>query len=101
MMPQPKYLFVYGTLMNGMEASDLLLKQGARLLGRAAIPGRLYDLGEYPAARPAENAGETILGELYELKRPEKITQIDEYEDYQPGDPNSLFTREEIQATPE
>ncbi len=92
-MGAPHRLFVYGSLMNGMEASELLSRR-ARFLSRGAIRGQLYDLGPYPGAIRSNSPNEHVTGELYELRDTRVIEEIDEYEDYDPSNPDSLFTRE-------
>jgi gamma-glutamylcyclotransferase (GGCT)/AIG2-like uncharacterized protein YtfP len=61
---RPTLVFVYGTLRHG-ESNDITQHQPRPLfMGRASVPGRLYDLGECPglildpAARP-------VKGEVY------------------------------------
>lgn len=60
-------VFVYGTLMEGMCNHDLL--DGAEYAGGAEIFGYdLYDLGPYPAIKPAEEddaSGHMVKGEVY------------------------------------
>lgn len=98
-MKQRTYLFVYGTLMNGMEASDLLSAKGAQLVGRARIEGKLLDLGEFPGAVHSSNPRDAVVGEVYELPEQTVLRQLDSYEEYSPGDPRrSLFVRERVQA---
>ena len=71
-------LFVYGTLKRGEPLHHLL--EGARFLGEGRVKGyALYDLGDYPAARPA-GPQEAVLGEVYEIE-PERLTVLDEVED--------------------
>jgi gamma-glutamylcyclotransferase (GGCT)/AIG2-like uncharacterized protein YtfP len=60
-------LFVYGTLMRGF-GLHRLLDGRARLVGRGAIGGRLFDLGAYPAAVPDPDG--RIRGEVYALADP-------------------------------
>ncbi|OAQ20122.1 gamma-glutamylcyclotransferase family protein [Thermosulfurimonas dismutans] len=71
-------IFVYGTLKRG-ESLHYLLRE-ARFLGEGRVKGyALYDLGEYPAARPA--SGEAFVwGEIYEIK-PDLFEVLDEVED--------------------
>ena len=98
-MKQRTYVFVYGTLMNGMEASDLLAAEGARLVGRGRIEGRLVDLGEFPGAVHSSNTRDAVVGEVYELPSQAALRQLDHYEEYSPNDPGrSLFVRENVRA---
>ena len=61
-------LFVYGTLRSGFHhPAYAYISDNFTLVGQGKIKGRLYDMGEYPAAVPvAEDS--FIIGELYQLK---------------------------------
>lgn len=93
----PEYLFVYGTLMSGMEASHLL-SEIARCVGRGRVQGRLYDLGEYPALVLGQ-PGDTVWGEVYRILRPAAIRQIDRYEGFDPSGASFLYRREATSVT--
>lgn len=95
----PEYLFVYGTLMDGLEASALL-SGSARFVCRASMPGRLYDLGAYPAAVAGEGPADVVIGEVYELTDEEAICAIDDYEGCRVSEPGSLFTRATVTVQP-
>jgi len=72
-------LFVYGTLMRG-EAAHELLGPTARFIGSGRTEPRftLLDLGEYPAL---VDGGETaVAGELYEIDAA-LLPALDGYED--------------------
>jgi len=77
-------LFVYGTLRSGFHhPAYAYISDNFTLVGQGKIKGRLYDMGEYPAAVPvAEDS--FIIGELYQLKENLDfdwvIEQIDDYE---------------------
>jgi gamma-glutamylcyclotransferase (GGCT)/AIG2-like uncharacterized protein YtfP len=90
-----RYLFVYGTLMTGMGASGML-RGIARPAGSATMQGRLYDLGEYPAAIASTQPSDTVCGELYELLSAAALREIDRYECCGPSAPHPLFTRETV-----
>ena len=62
-------LFVYGTLKRGGCRHAPLACQ--RFLGeaRTAPLYRLYDLGSYPGLVPADEGGDVVHGELYEVAR--------------------------------
>jgi gamma-glutamylcyclotransferase (GGCT)/AIG2-like uncharacterized protein YtfP len=72
-------VFVYGSLRRGGIAHARLRPAG-QCLGPASIAGRLYDLGPYPAARPARCPRERVQGELYRLTRPAAFAALDRYE---------------------
>lgn len=94
------FLFVYGTLRS---EGDLPMYQEimrhADYAGEAMVPGRLYDLGPYPALVPAaeEGSGYNVVGELYRLHpdyREEMLQRLDVYE----GVPDQLYRREQWTA---
>src|SRR4051794_16941505 len=92
-------LFVYGTLRKGFHqpAYEYLSKYFA-FLSVAKVRGRLYDLGEYPAAIPVKEDC-FVTGELYELKAADEfnwvIEQLDEYEGLNPEEgERPLYKRE-------
>jgi gamma-glutamylcyclotransferase (GGCT)/AIG2-like uncharacterized protein YtfP len=83
MANQPSYLFVYGTLRSKV---DIPVKQEIvkhwQLVGESEIKGKLYDMGDYPAAVPA-GSGEhsTIKGEVYMINEPVPVFAVlDKYE---------------------
>ncbi|MEJ5368406.1 MAG: gamma-glutamylcyclotransferase family protein [Bryobacteraceae bacterium] len=84
----PTALFVYGTLKRGFPNpwSRRLWSQ-ARYAGEASLPGRLYDLGAYPAFVESGEEGERVHGELALLPDPHLLAELDFYE-------GSAYTRE-------
>ena len=89
------HLFVYGTLLS--KARDSLgaamrarLQSEASLIGQAAMPGRLYDLGEYPGLVEAAPRGdrELVTGEVLQLHDATTTFHwLDLYEDVDTADP--------------
>ncbi|MBS1577054.1 MAG: gamma-glutamylcyclotransferase [Bacteroidetes bacterium] len=82
------HLFVYGSLMSGFKSPAYeYMSRYFDLVAPAKIRGRLYDMGEYPAAIPAKD-DIFIKGELYIIKNePEfsyAIGQLDDYEGTKP-----------------
>lgn len=77
-------VFVYGSLRRGGSAHARLRSAG-RWVGPASIAGRLYDLGPYPAARPARHPRERVRGELYRLTRLAALAALDAYEGCDPA----------------
>jgi len=77
------YLFVYGTLRSNF---DIYAKQHIsgcmELVGTAEVRGRMYDMGDYPAAVPVTGEEEsTIRGEVFLLRDPDKVfAALDSYE---------------------
>ncbi|MBY0400111.1 gamma-glutamylcyclotransferase [Myxococcota bacterium] len=99
-------LVVYGSLMRGLggasgEQDDLFDRLGVggglRRLGECHVAGRLYDLGPYPALRPARAAGEIVRGELHAVLDPAIWNVLDAFEGFDPADrPGSDYLRERI-----
>lgn len=78
------YLFVYGTLRSGFHNPAYeYISRYFNFFGIARVKGRLYDLGEYPAAAPTQDDA-FITGELYIIKNEREfswaIGQLDDYE---------------------
>lgn len=90
-------VFVYGTLRAG-EVNDLnaaARRHGIaapRLIGSAAVAGRLYDFGTYPGL-VLDAAAPGVAGDLYEVDAA-LVPVLDEIEEVYPGQA-SLFVREE------
>ena len=81
------YFFAYGTLRRGARKDLRNFAPGrARLLGPATVPGRLYDLGDYPGMLDPAAVGDRVVGELYELGEiDETLERLDEYEGCEAG----------------
>lgn len=95
----PDFLFVYGTLRKelvGRTSRELTsLMKSLIFVGRGAIPGQLYDLGDYPGAIVGEEFTTLIGGEIYALPEPNGTLELlDAYEGFIPGELEaSLFAR--------
>lgn len=98
----PDHLFAYGSLRPAL-APPSVQPLFARLvaLGPAWMPGRLYDLGPYPAAVLDPAAETSIHGEVFQLPDArELLAALDAYEDCDPADPAaSLYRRVRQPAT--
>lgn len=82
-------VFVYGTLMSGQQANDLL--DGSRKAGDFMLRGyQLIDLGAYPTVRETQGVDDAVLGEVW-FVTPETLKRLDEYEGY-----GSLYTRRTV-----
>jgi len=81
-------LFVYGTLLRGLERNSVL--DAAEYLGLARIQGSLYDLGSYPGLVEGDNF---VIGELYEIGWL-ILNKLDQIEGFDPNYPvQSLYQR--------
>jgi gamma-glutamylcyclotransferase (GGCT)/AIG2-like uncharacterized protein YtfP len=82
--PDVFHLFVYGSLRSGFQSPAYdYIKQYFDLVAPAKVKGKLYDMGEYPAAVPGiEDAW--IKGELYVARSADEfsfaLAQLDDYE---------------------
>ena len=96
-------LFVYGSLRSGFRNPVYqYLTNYFHLLGEAVVKGKLYDLGQYPAAAPT-NEDHYISGELYSINNPLEfswaIGQLDDYEGLNVEEGEiPLYKREEVNA---
>jgi gamma-glutamylcyclotransferase (GGCT)/AIG2-like uncharacterized protein YtfP len=86
-------LFVYGSLRSGFRSPAYeYISRYFTLAGEGKVRGRMYDMGEYPAAVPSEDDS-FVIGELYIIKNENEfswaIGQIDDYEGVgaEPGEP--------------
>lgn len=94
------FLFVYGTLLSG--ATDSLgaimrvrLKSETTYIGRAIVPGCLFDLGDYPGmveAAPRER--NSVRGELLRIQdSAATLPWLDAYEDVDSANPSQGLYR--------
>jgi gamma-glutamylcyclotransferase (GGCT)/AIG2-like uncharacterized protein YtfP len=93
-----RYVFVYGTLRAG-EINDIgraAARHGIeapRLVGTAAVRGRLYDFGAYPGLVLDAAAG-PVRGDVYEIDDA-LVPVLDEIEEVYPG-VEGLFKSREV-----
>jgi len=75
--------------------------QRLQYAGTGRVPGRLYDLGDYPGAVLDPQAEGQIVGDVYLLPPdPAVLVSLDAYEDYDPRYPErSLFRRVPVTVT--
>jgi gamma-glutamylcyclotransferase (GGCT)/AIG2-like uncharacterized protein YtfP len=93
-------LFVYGSLRKGFEhPAFTYIATYFDFVCHAKIMGKLYDLGEYPAAVPGSE-NNFITGELYTIRHRDEfayaIAQLDDYEGVNPGDDEEPLYRREL-----
>lgn len=94
-------LFVYGSLRSGFQSNAYhYISHYFKLLGTAKVSGQLFDLGEYPAAKPAPGTDSFILGELYELNEKSAFSwvfgQLDDYEGVVAEEGETVMYRREL-----
>jgi gamma-glutamylcyclotransferase (GGCT)/AIG2-like uncharacterized protein YtfP len=75
-------VFVYDALRRQMNHPlSHLLTRDAKFLGVGVVRGKLYDLGRSPAAVLSENETDYIVGEVYQLRQPNRLLPVlDQYE---------------------
>jgi len=101
--PEVYHLFVYGSLRSGFRSPAYeYISRYFDLVGSAKVKGKLYDLGEYPAAKPGSD-DKFIIGELYRIKNENEFSwamgQLDDYEGVHVGfDDTQLYCREIAEA---
>ena len=78
----PAYLFVYGTLRRGSgNRFARVLATQAQFISQARMHGRLYNLGDYPAAVPSDVFADWVRGDVFRLNQAEAtLAALDEYE---------------------
>lgn len=88
-------LFVYGTLRRGFRLHHLLANLEVSFLAEGKVAGELFDLGEYPGARPSNREGKWVIGELLQLRNPASdLNCLDAVEEFIPAAPErSQFIR--------
>ena len=77
-------IFVYGSLRRGfLHPAYEYISRYFTLVAEGKIKGRLYDMGDYPAALPVKEES-FITGELYRINHPDEfawaMAQLDDYE---------------------
>jgi gamma-glutamylcyclotransferase (GGCT)/AIG2-like uncharacterized protein YtfP len=91
-----EYLFSYGTLQPGFAPEEVAAAAAKlRPLGQGFVYGELHELDGYPGAVPDPNSKNRIRGTVLELPEDASVLrQLDEYEGYDPQDPEtSEFVR--------
>ena len=89
------HVFFYGTLMSPFNRPGRQrITPDLQFKGRGTIQAKLFDLGIYPAAVPADDRS-VVWGEVYEIANDATVlAALDEIEGYRPNEPErSLYTR--------
>src|SRR6185503_15578888 len=98
--PDVYQLFVYGSLRSGFRSPAYeYISRYFDLVGEARVRGKLFDLGEYPAAKPTDD-DKFIIGELYRIRQQNEFSwamgQLDDYEGVHVGFDETQLYRSEI-----
>jgi gamma-glutamylcyclotransferase (GGCT)/AIG2-like uncharacterized protein YtfP len=99
-------IFVYGTLMDSIIKDALpQINMHIRKRKKGKINARLFDLGEYPGAKPTTIKSKEVFGKIYEVD-PEYFNSVlvtlDDYEEYNPDKKEeSLYIRKITPVTTE
>ncbi len=88
MEPEIYQLFVYGSLRSGFHhPAYQYISKYFTIVGSGNVKGKLYDMGDFPAAVPVFT-DDFVIGELYALNNADEfswaIAQIDDYEGVNP-----------------
>ena len=92
-------LFVYGSLRSGFRSPAYeYISRHFEFVAEGKVKGKLYDMGDYPAAKPVSEEN-FIVGELYSAKHASEfdwaIGQLDDYEGTDSNSPDaSLYKRQ-------
>jgi gamma-glutamylcyclotransferase (GGCT)/AIG2-like uncharacterized protein YtfP len=97
------FLFAYGTLQRGKAPPEIReALTSVHPVGKASVSGRIYDLGEYPAAVFQDGFNGAVWGTVLRLprdpiKRNKLLLKLDQYEGVNPDEPaRSLFVRRQL-----
>jgi len=100
-------LFVYGSLLSGFKSPAYdYVSRYFDLVGEGRVKGLLFDMGDYPAAVPADFHDSFIDGELYRIRDESEFTwamaQLDDYEGILvEANQQSLYRRQTVEVTTE
>lgn len=96
-MANLKHIVVYGSLRVG-QTSERLMKS-CEYVGCDRIDGALYTVGWYPGVVADAEDDEGVVVDVFklpegEMERALLFATLDQYEGFEEGNPDSLFTRE-------
>lgn len=92
----PRYLFVYGTLMRAYDhPMARLLSEQAERLGEGSCCGRLFQIKHYPGLIESNDPGDRVFGELLRVRETRSLlAKLDDYEGCGPSAPQpTLYIR--------
>lgn len=89
MIESCRHLFVYSAPVGASGWTFAgVLRQSARWVGRAHMPGRLYDLGDDAGMRPPRTDADWVSGDVYSLRDLEgTLALLDAFKGCGPDDP--------------
>ncbi|MEK4667588.1 gamma-glutamylcyclotransferase family protein [Niallia sp. FSL R7-0271] len=90
------YLFVYGTLRK-QQINHYMMRNYPCIAENMWIYGKLYDAGVGYPFLSLDKGNERVRGEVFEVPAAD-LHLLDEFEDYTPGDQNSLYIRVEVEV---
>lgn len=94
------YLFVYGTLRRAVGHPMHRVLAASSFIGEGRVNAQLFDLGAYPGMVLSREAGEQVMGEVYELPAQtaaDVLRLLDEYEGVAPsGGPSPVYARQPV-----
>jgi gamma-glutamylcyclotransferase (GGCT)/AIG2-like uncharacterized protein YtfP len=98
--PETYQLFVYGSLRSGFRSHAYeYISRYFDLVGNAKVKGCLFDLGDYPAAKPTSEE-KFIIGELYCIRDKKQFSwamgQLDDYEGVNVAFDETPFYRRDV-----
>lgn len=91
--PDPRHVFVYGTLRRGGRLDINLLEPAPHYVGMGELQGCLYHVDWYPGLTLGGEEAVTVVGEVYRITR-ELEDVLDEIEQIVPGPDSEYFKRE-------
>lgn len=80
----PNYFATYGTFRDSAREPDTPVFRNLTHIGGCIIPGRVYQMGAYPALKPGDGR---VKGELIALSWQFDFGALDAYENYFPNKP--------------
>lgn len=91
-MESKKYIAVYGSLRQGMQAAAMMEREGLMFVGNGTIQAKLYDLGWYPGIQLSTDPTAITQVDVYEVAHEDELNHLHRYEGYEPKNPErSLF----------
>ena len=99
-------LFVYGTLLDEDNKYGIYLRDCSRFYATGYVKGKLYDVGQYPAAVLSESGNDRIYGIILQIDGPSDVLAlIDMYEGFgqdqpQPNEFIRIITEAETENGP-